>query len=148
FISKLDRKYMVLTEDVVRSLSALVYCRDLDTTTFRDVVDSNGKLIPEDPQLGVSKVGIPRPPSASMQDLYDKMGWMEIRQEAIEHMEYRQSYQWDRYHGVFEHMDGVYSLPLQEAYNPPSYAQLQYDQYYQQHPPSPPQNQQQQDDDE
>nr|GFA44088.1 hypothetical protein [Tanacetum cinerariifolium] len=89
FISKLDRKYRVLTEDVVRSLSALIYYRDLDTTTFRDVVDSNGKLIPEDPQLGVSKVGIPRPPSASMQDLYDKMGRMEIRQEAIEHMEYR-----------------------------------------------------------
>ncbi|GKG06874.1 hypothetical protein Tco_0329843, partial [Tanacetum coccineum] len=62
----------VLTEDVVRSLSALIYFRDLDTTTPR--------------------VGIPRPRRASMQDLYDRMGSMEIREEAIERIDYRQSY--------------------------------------------------------
>ncbi|GJT99360.1 hypothetical protein Tco_1109699 [Tanacetum coccineum] len=146
FISKLARKCRVLTEDVVRSLSAPIYCRDLDTITLRDLIDSDGKLIPEDPQPGVPRVGIPRPPRASMQDLYDRMGHMEIRQDAIERMEYRQSYHWDRYHGVFEHMAGVYSVPLQGAYNPPGYAQPQYDQYYQQYPPPPPQ--QQQDDDE
>ncbi|GKB37043.1 hypothetical protein Tco_0881985 [Tanacetum coccineum] len=83
---------MVLTEDVVRSLSAPVYYIDLDTTTLRDLIDSDSKLIPEDPQPGVPRVGIPRPPRASMQDLYDRMGRMEIRQEAIERMEYRQSY--------------------------------------------------------
>ncbi|GJS04997.1 reverse transcriptase domain-containing protein [Tanacetum coccineum] len=55
-------------------------------------------------------------------DLYDRMGRMEIRQEAIEQMEYRQSYHWDRYQGVFEHMVGVYSVPMQRAYNPPGYA--------------------------
>ncbi|GJW52030.1 hypothetical protein Tco_0093381 [Tanacetum coccineum] len=92
FISKLARKCRVLTEDVVRSLSAPIYCRDLDTTTLRDLIDSDGKLIPEDPQPGVPRVGIPRPPRASMQDLYDRMGHMEIRQDAIERMEYRQSY--------------------------------------------------------
>ncbi|GJV97066.1 hypothetical protein Tco_1548643 [Tanacetum coccineum] len=146
FILKLARKCRVLTEDMVRSLSTLIYCRDLDTTTLRDLIDSDGKLIPEDPQSGVPRVGIPRPPRASMQDLYDRMGRMEIRQDAIERMEYRQSYHWDRYHGVFEHMAGVYSVPLQGAYNPPDYAQPQYDQYYQQYPPPPPQ--QQRDDDE
>nr|GEV92072.1 hypothetical protein [Tanacetum cinerariifolium] len=104
--SRTDNKNM---SDVVRSLSALIYCWDLDTTTFRDLVDSDGKLIPEDPQPGVPRVGIPRPPRASMQDLYNRMGRMEIRQETIEHMEYRQSYHWDRYHGVFEHMAGVYN---------------------------------------
>ncbi|GKC02182.1 hypothetical protein Tco_0993792, partial [Tanacetum coccineum] len=60
----------------------------------------------------------------------------------------RQSYHWDMYHGVFEHMAGVYSVPLQGAYNPSGYAQPQYDQYYQQYQPPPPQYQQQQDDDE
>nr|GEU98841.1 hypothetical protein [Tanacetum cinerariifolium] len=79
FISKLARKYRVLTEDVVRSLSASVYCRDLDSTSLRDLIDSEGKLIPEDPQPGVPRVGIHMPPRASMQDLYDKMGRMEIR---------------------------------------------------------------------
>ncbi|GKE58582.1 hypothetical protein Tco_1497767 [Tanacetum coccineum] len=125
FISKIARKSRVLTYDGVRSLSAPIYYRDLDTTPLRDLIDS---------------------------DLYDRMGRMEIRQEAIERMEYRQSYHWDMYHGVFEHMAGVYSVPLQGAYNPPGYAQLQYDQYYQQYPPPPPQypsqyQQQQQEDD-
>ncbi|GJT15086.1 hypothetical protein Tco_0873792 [Tanacetum coccineum] len=92
FISKLARKCRVLTEDVVRSLSAPIYCRDLDTTMLRDLTDYDGKFILEDPQPGVPRVGIPRPPRASMQDLYDRMGRMEIRQDAIERMEYRQSY--------------------------------------------------------
>ncbi|GKA29380.1 hypothetical protein Tco_0715625 [Tanacetum coccineum] len=92
FISKISRKCRALTENVVRSLSALIYCRDLDTTTLRDLIDSDGKLIHEDPQSGVQRVGIPRPPRASIQDLYDSMGRMEIRQEAIEWMEYRQLY--------------------------------------------------------
>ncbi|GJU73435.1 hypothetical protein Tco_1264840 [Tanacetum coccineum] len=74
----------VLTKDVVRSLSAPIYCRDLDTTPLRDLIDSEGNLILEDPQPGVLRVGIPRPPRASVQDLYDRM---EIRQEAIEWME-------------------------------------------------------------
>ncbi|GJU04954.1 hypothetical protein Tco_1121384 [Tanacetum coccineum] len=133
FISKIARKCRVLTEDVVRSLSSLIYCIDLDTITLRDLIDSEGKLILEDPQPGVPRVGIPRPPRASMQDLYDRMGRMEIRQKAIEMMEYRQSYHWDRYQGVFEHMAGVYSVSLQGAYNPPGYAQPQYGQYYQQY---------------
>nr|GEU61935.1 reverse transcriptase domain-containing protein [Tanacetum cinerariifolium] len=133
-------------EDVVRSLRALIYYRDLDTITLRDLIDSDGKLIPDDPQPGVPRVGIPRPPRASMQDLNDRMGRMEIRKEAVERMEYRQSYHWDRYQGVFEHIAEVYSVSFQGAYNPPGYAQSQYDQYYQQYPPPPPQYPQQQDD--
>nr|GEU70395.1 hypothetical protein [Tanacetum cinerariifolium] len=87
-LSMFDARHQngVLTEDVVRSLSALIYCRDLDTTTLRDLIDSDGKLILEDPQPGVPRVGIPRPPKASMQDLYDWMGRMKIRQDLIERM--------------------------------------------------------------
>ncbi|GJR53963.1 hypothetical protein Tco_1404484 [Tanacetum coccineum] len=92
FIMKIARKSRVLTDVVLRSLSASIYYRDLDTTTLRELIDSEGRLIPEDPQPGVPRVGIPRPPRASMHDLYDRMGSMEIRQEAIERMEYRQSY--------------------------------------------------------
>nr|GEW84687.1 hypothetical protein [Tanacetum cinerariifolium] len=79
FILKLSRKCRVLTEDVGRRFSAPIYCRDLDTTTFRDLVDSDGKLIPEDPQPRVPRVGIPRPPRASMQDLYDKIEEMDLK---------------------------------------------------------------------
>nr|GEU62685.1 hypothetical protein [Tanacetum cinerariifolium] len=134
---KIQKNDLWILKDVVRSLSALMYCRDLDTITLRDLIDSDGKLIPEDLQPGVPRVGIPRPSRASMQDLYDMMGKMEIHQEAIVQMEYRQSYHWDMYQGVFEHMAGVYSVPLQGAYNPPGYAQSQYDKYYQKYPPPP-----------
>ncbi|GJS84686.1 gag protease polyprotein [Tanacetum coccineum] len=59
----------------------------------------------------------------SDEDLHERMGSMDIRQGAIEKMAYRQSYHWDRYVEVFEHMVGVYSVPLQGAYNPPGYDQ-------------------------
>ncbi|GJW78615.1 hypothetical protein Tco_0140297 [Tanacetum coccineum] len=95
------RKTRVLTDAVLKSLSALIYYRDLDTTTLRELIYFEGRLIPEDPRPGVLRVGILRPSRALMQDLYDRMGGTEIRQEAI------------------------------RTYNPPSYAQPQYDQYYQ-----------------
>ncbi|GKE90632.1 hypothetical protein Tco_1571727 [Tanacetum coccineum] len=47
---------------------------DLDTIILRDLIDSVGKLIPEDPQPGVPRVGIPRPPRVSMQDYM--IGWV------------------------------------------------------------------------
>ncbi|GKD85862.1 hypothetical protein Tco_1357016 [Tanacetum coccineum] len=59
----------------------------------------------------------------SKEDLYERVGNMEIRQGAIERMSYRQSYHWDRYAGVFEHMAKVYSVPLPGSYNPPGYDQ-------------------------
>nr|GEU74174.1 hypothetical protein [Tanacetum cinerariifolium] len=84
---KIQKKDLWLLKDVVRSLSAPIYRRDLDTTTLIDLIDSDGKLIPEDPQPSVPRIGIPRPLRASMQDLYDKMGRMKIRQDAIEQIE-------------------------------------------------------------
>nr|GEU80337.1 hypothetical protein [Tanacetum cinerariifolium] len=60
----------VFSDEVIRSLSALIYCRDLDTTTLRESIDSEGRLIPEDPQPGVSRVAILRPLRESMQDLW------------------------------------------------------------------------------
>nr|GEU81606.1 retrotransposon Orf1 [Tanacetum cinerariifolium] len=85
---------------------------DLDTTTLKELINSEGRLKPEDLQPGVPRVGILRPSRASIQDLYDRTGSMEIRQEAIERMEYRQSYHWDMYQEVFKHMAGVYNVPL------------------------------------
>ncbi|GJU05710.1 hypothetical protein Tco_1122140, partial [Tanacetum coccineum] len=47
FISKIARKSKVLTEETIRSLSTPVYCRDLDRTTLRELIDSEDRLIPE-----------------------------------------------------------------------------------------------------
>nr|GEV13295.1 hypothetical protein [Tanacetum cinerariifolium] len=49
FILKIARKSRVLTDDVLRSLSAPVYCIDLDTTTLKEFIDSKIRLIPKDP---------------------------------------------------------------------------------------------------
>ncbi|GJR04848.1 retrotransposon ORF1 [Tanacetum coccineum] len=87
-----NRKARVLSDEVIRSLSAPICCRDLDTTTLRELIDFEGRLIPEDPQPDVPRVAIPRAQRASMQDLYERMGSMEILQGAIERMDYRQSY--------------------------------------------------------
>ncbi|GKA28529.1 hypothetical protein Tco_0714774 [Tanacetum coccineum] len=116
-------KTRALTDDVIKSLSAPIYCRDLDTTTLRELIDSEGRLIPEDPQPGVPRVGIPRPREHLCRTYMIGLG-------------------------VFEHMAGVYRVPLQGTYNLPGYAQPQYDQYYQQYPPQyqPPQQLHDQDD--
>ncbi|GKF32819.1 hypothetical protein Tco_0102617 [Tanacetum coccineum] len=68
---------------------------DLDRTTLRELIDSDDRLIPEIPVDDVTRVAAQRAPRAqraSMQDLYEHMGSIEIRQEAIERMEYRYTY--------------------------------------------------------
>ncbi|GKD21470.1 ribonuclease H-like domain-containing protein, partial [Tanacetum coccineum] len=57
-ITKIAMKARVLTDEVIRCLSALIYCRDLNTTTLIELIDSEGRLIPEDPQPGVPRLGI------------------------------------------------------------------------------------------
>ncbi|GJT24357.1 DNA-directed DNA polymerase [Tanacetum coccineum] len=87
---------------------------------FISKIARKSKVLTEEIRVAAQRA--PRVQRASMQDLYECMGSMEIRQEAIKRMKYRQSYHWDRYQGVFEHMAGVYNVPLQGAYNPPDYA--------------------------
>ncbi|GJW58637.1 hypothetical protein Tco_0105368 [Tanacetum coccineum] len=66
FITKLARKARVLSDEVLRSLSSSVYCKYLDTTTLRELIDSEGRLNPEDLQPDVPRVAIPRAQRASM----------------------------------------------------------------------------------
>ncbi|GKF92668.1 hypothetical protein Tco_0279387, partial [Tanacetum coccineum] len=106
-LSKIARKCKVLTDETIHSLSTPVYCRDLDRTTLRELIDSEDRLIPnisvDDAPRATAQRTL-RVQRASIQDLYERMGSMEIRQEAIERMEYKHAYHWDRYQGVIEHM--------------------------------------------
>ncbi|GJY19848.1 hypothetical protein Tco_0392414 [Tanacetum coccineum] len=119
------KRMRLLTDEVLNGLSALTFCRALDATTLRELVDSNGRLIAEDPAPGVPRVAMPKPSRTSMQDLYDRMGNMEIRQGVLERMTDRQSYQFDKYARVFEYMVGQHGVPLQGAYAPPGYHEEQ-----------------------
>nr|GEX88163.1 hypothetical protein [Tanacetum cinerariifolium] len=97
-----------------------------DRTTLRELIDSDDRLIldilvDDVPRVATQRAS--RVQRASMQDLYERMGSIEIRPKAIERMKYRQAYHWDRYQGVFEHMEGVYNVSLQGDFNPPGYAQ-------------------------
>ncbi|GJU15429.1 hypothetical protein Tco_1143395 [Tanacetum coccineum] len=42
-------KTRVLTDETIRTLSTPVYCRDLDRTTLRELIDSEDRLIPDIP---------------------------------------------------------------------------------------------------
>nr|GEX03688.1 hypothetical protein [Tanacetum cinerariifolium] len=162
---KIQKNDLWLLKDVVKSLSALICCRDLDTITLRYLIDSDVEVfvrsivvnfyVPMDPWLLLFRrkiEGEANSEASHQSEVYGLLSSCLLQyffyKDKIERMEYMQSYHWDKYHGVFEHMVGVYSVPLQGAYNPPGYAQPQYDQYYLQYQPPPPQYQQQQDDDE
>nr|GEW23883.1 ribonuclease H-like domain-containing protein [Tanacetum cinerariifolium] len=81
------RIYETLRREEIKKIDRGITIIYLNTTTFRNLIDSDGKLVSKDPQPSVPRVGIPRPPRASIQDLCNRMGRMEIRQEAIEHLE-------------------------------------------------------------
>nr|GEY07185.1 hypothetical protein [Tanacetum cinerariifolium] len=78
FITKIAKRKNLLSNDVLNSLIPLIYCRDLDTTTIRELIDSKGRLILEVPEPGVLRFSIPRPPRALIPDLYARMASMEI----------------------------------------------------------------------
>nr|GEU71025.1 hypothetical protein [Tanacetum cinerariifolium] len=66
FIMKLSRKARVLSDEVIRSLSAPIYCRDLDTMTLRELIDSESRLIPKALQSNIPRVAISKDQRASM----------------------------------------------------------------------------------
>ncbi|GJS43506.1 hypothetical protein Tco_0568549 [Tanacetum coccineum] len=49
FITRIDKRIGLLTDEVLNSLSALTYCRALDATTLREFIGPDGRLIAEDP---------------------------------------------------------------------------------------------------
>ncbi|GKG24118.1 hypothetical protein Tco_0392154, partial [Tanacetum coccineum] len=78
FITRITRGRNLLTGDVLNNLSVLVYCRALDATTLRELIDTDGRLIHEDAQPAAPRVADPRPQRPSMKDLYERMGSIEI----------------------------------------------------------------------
>ncbi|GJW13777.1 hypothetical protein Tco_0017910 [Tanacetum coccineum] len=111
-ITKIEKKMSLLTDEVLNSLSAPTNCRASDATILRELIGSNGRLIAKNPAPGVPRVAMPRNPRLSMQDLYDRMGNMEIRQGVLERMARRHAYQFDRYARVFEYMARKHGIPL------------------------------------
>nr|GFD29489.1 hypothetical protein [Tanacetum cinerariifolium] len=93
--NQMARKVSLLIDEVLDRLSALIYYRSLDTTTLRELIDSNRRLIAEDPTPGVPRVARLRLPRPTMQNLYERMGNIEIFHGVLESMSRRQSYHSD-----------------------------------------------------
>nr|GEX05070.1 hypothetical protein [Tanacetum cinerariifolium] len=92
FITRIAWRMNLLTEDVLRGLSTLTYYKSLDRTTLRELIGSDKRLILEVLVSGAPLVAMHAPLCHYLEDLYDRMGHIELRQEAIKYMEYRQSY--------------------------------------------------------
>ncbi|GJW32442.1 hypothetical protein Tco_0052474 [Tanacetum coccineum] len=72
-ITRIAKRAYLLTGEMLDGLSALVYCRPLDTTTLRELIGSNGRLIAEEPAPGDPEyVDTSTPTSVSIFELYDR----------------------------------------------------------------------------
>ncbi|GJW35516.1 hypothetical protein Tco_0058436, partial [Tanacetum coccineum] len=116
FVTKLAKRLRLLTDDVLDTNSAPTICRTLDTTTLMELIRHDGRLIREDPAPEVSRVAMPRPSRPTLHGLSERMRRIEVRHGVIERMARRQSYHFDRYSRVFEHMAVHYGIQLDGAY--------------------------------
>nr|GEW54196.1 hypothetical protein [Tanacetum cinerariifolium]GEW54536.1 hypothetical protein [Tanacetum cinerariifolium] len=126
FITRVAKRIGMLTDEVLNSLSASIYYRAIDSITLRDLIGPDRRLI-ADPIPEVPRVAILGGPCPSMQDLYDRMGNMEICQETLKRMAHRKLYHTDRYAGLFDYMIGQYNIPVQGVYAPLGYVEEQQD---------------------
>ncbi|GJT27279.1 hypothetical protein Tco_0907554 [Tanacetum coccineum] len=99
FIIRIAKRMGLLTDEVLNSLSAPIYCRAVNAITLREVIGPDGRLIAEDLAPG----------------------------ETLERMARRQLYHTDRYAGLFEYMAGHYNILVQGVYAPPGYDEEQQD---------------------
>ncbi|GJZ57281.1 DNA-directed DNA polymerase [Tanacetum coccineum] len=127
FVTKITKRLGILTDEVLDGLSAPTYCRALDVLTLKELTSPNGRLIAEDPAPGVLRAATPRSIRPTITDLYDKIDRMETCHGTLDRMAHRQSYQLDRYAGVFKCMVRQYNVPMQGVCAPPGYNEEQQD---------------------
>ncbi|GJR54912.1 hypothetical protein Tco_1405433 [Tanacetum coccineum] len=125
FMMRIAKRLGILSDEVLNMLSASTYYRTLDANIPRELISSNGRLIPEDIAPSILRVATPRAPYPTTSYLYDKISQLETRLGEIERMTRRQSYHSDRYARVLEHIASHYGLTLRDPYNPPNYFKQQ-----------------------
>nr|GEX10702.1 hypothetical protein [Tanacetum cinerariifolium] len=121
FVTRIAKRLGKLSDEVLNGLSAPTYYRPLDANALRELIGSNGRLIPEEFAPSIPIMTTLRAPRRTTYDLYDKIGQLESRLGEIERMTCRQSYHSDRYARVLEHIAAHYGLTLRDPYDPPSY---------------------------
>ncbi|GJV32432.1 hypothetical protein Tco_1392832 [Tanacetum coccineum] len=121
FVMRIAKRLSILSNEVLNGLSAPTYCRTLDANILRELIGSNGRLIPKEIAPSIPRVVTPRAERPTTSDLYDKKSQLETRIGEIERMMRRQSYHSDIYARVLEHIASHFGLTLRDPYDPPSY---------------------------
>nr|GEW21417.1 reverse transcriptase domain-containing protein [Tanacetum cinerariifolium] len=81
---------------------------ELDANTLRELIGSNGRLIPEDIAQSIPRMATLRILRPNTSYFYDKISQLETRVSEIERIEHRQSYHSERYASVLGHLAGQY----------------------------------------
>ncbi|GJX49142.1 hypothetical protein Tco_0275987 [Tanacetum coccineum] len=124
-LTLIAKRLGILSDEVLNGLSAPTYCITLYANILRELIGSNGRLIPEEITPSIPRVVTLKAPHPTTSDLYDKIRQLETRIGKIERMTRRQSYHSDRYARVLEHIASHYGLTLRDPYNPPNYFEQQ-----------------------
>ncbi|GJT40708.1 hypothetical protein Tco_0940573 [Tanacetum coccineum] len=122
FVMRIAKRLGMLSDEVLNGLNAPTYCITLDANILRELIGSNGRLIPEEIAPSVPRVVTARASRPTTSDLY--ISQLETRL-CIERMTRRQSYHSERYAGVLEHIASYYGFTLRDPYNPPNYFKQQ-----------------------
>ncbi|GJZ35078.1 hypothetical protein Tco_0580895 [Tanacetum coccineum] len=125
FVTRIAKRLGILSDEVLNGLSAPTYCRTLDANILRELISSNGRLIPEEIAPNIPRVATPKAPRHTTSDLYDKISQLETRISEIERMTRRQSYHSNKYARVLEHIASHFKVTLRGPYDPPSYFEQQ-----------------------
>ncbi|GJS21737.1 hypothetical protein Tco_0450369 [Tanacetum coccineum] len=99
--------------------------KTLDANILRELIGSNGRLIPKEIAPSIPRVVTPRATRPTTSDLYDKIRQLKTRIDKIERIMHIQSYHSDKYARVLEHIASHYGLTLRDPYNPPNYFEQQ-----------------------
>ncbi|GKB85812.1 hypothetical protein Tco_0958084, partial [Tanacetum coccineum] len=97
----------------------------LDANILRELIGSNGRLIPEEIAPSILRVVTPRALRPTTSDLYDKIRQLETQIGEIKRMTCRQSYHSDKYARVLEHIASHFGVTMRDPYDPPSYFEQQ-----------------------
>ncbi|GKC95853.1 hypothetical protein Tco_1161295 [Tanacetum coccineum] len=97
FMTRIVKRLGILSNGMLNGLSALTYCRTLDANILRELIGSNGRLIPEEITPSIPRVVTPKALRPTTSDVYDKISQLETRIGEIQRMTRRESYHSDIY---------------------------------------------------
>ncbi|GJT65104.1 retrotransposon ORF1 [Tanacetum coccineum] len=83
-VTWIAKRLGILSDEVLNGLSALTYYRTLDASILRELIGSNGRLIPDEIAPSIPRVVTPRAPRPATSDLYDKISQLETQIAELE----------------------------------------------------------------